>query len=227
VRWLVTVVSEVAAARFQAWLATSSIEAVTLGPPWAEPPAGPFDALLLGGGGDVDPRRYRQARHPATDQIDEARDALELRLVRDNVERGRPVFGVCRGQQVIVVALGGALIQHLPDKIPESIERHRDGEGGGDVVHRVVLAGGSRLCDALRGVERVNSSHHQAAEPDTLPASLKVAVLSPNGVVEAIESAAASAVISAVQWHPERLAADDPAAARLLAHWRRMVGRPG
>lgn len=148
------------------------------------------DALLLPGGADLHPRRYGEHICGA-EGIDEARDARELALFRLFCARGRPVLGVCRGLQVINVALGGTLRQH--------IEGHSR-LGSADRLHAVCAA--DDWLHALYGESFVvNSAHHQAA--DRLGAGLRVAALAEDGTVEALRHEALP--IFAVQWHPERL----------------------
>jgi len=149
-------------------------------------------ALLLPGGGDVHPRFYGQELRAATD-VDEARDRYELALFRRFAAAGRPVLGVCRGLQLVNVALGGTLRQH--------VEGHSR-IAGADSLHAV------RTDDALLRTlygERftVNSAHHQAV--DRPGAGLRVIARAEDGTVEAVRHE--SLPILAVQWHPERLGA--------------------
>ena len=146
--------------------------------------------LLLPGGGDIHPRHYQAAVHCCRD-IDEDRDALELDLTRRFLAAGKPILGICRGLQVINVALGGTLLQH--------IEGHSATEQG-DRLHSVRTRAGSAL-EGLYGRRfTVNSAHHQAAA--RLGRGLR-AVQWAGEVVEAVEHV--SAPLWAVQWHPERL----------------------
>ena len=151
---------------------------------------GEADALVLPGGGDLHPRLYGQRLCGAED-IDEARDARELALAEAFLRRGLPVFGICRGLQLLNVFFGGTLHQH--------IEGHSRREGC-DRLHPVCAEGGL-LC-ALYGPRfTVNSAHHQAV--DRLGAGLRVLARADDGTVEAL--AHGHLPVFAVQWHPERL----------------------
>lgn len=162
-----------------------------------------FDALCLTGGEDVEPARYRAAADPRTETIDTARDALELELLATARERGLPVLGICRGFQVINVAYGGSLIQHL--------EGHREANGP-IAPHIAVAARGSKLAAACGEAPfSVNARHHQAVAPSGLGTGL-VPTAEIGGVVEAFEDPAQRWLV-AVQWHPERTADPDMSAA--------------
>ena len=148
------------------------------------------DALLLPGGGDIHPRFYGQRDARAAD-VDEARDEYELALFRRFAEAEKPIFGVCRGLQLINVALGGTLRGH--------IDGHSQ-VAGGDTFHDV--RSDDPLLRALYGERfRVNSAHHQAAE--RLGAGLRATAWAEDGTVEAIRHD--TLPIFAAQWHPERL----------------------
>ena len=161
--------------------------------------ADPFeglDGLLLTGGADIDPKLYAEHRGPETDRANRRRDAHELGLLRQAVERDLPVLAICRGHQLLNVALGGSLLQH--------IEGHRADENGDSAWHDVALEPGSRLaraCDGSRRL-RVNSRHHQAVTPERLAPGLAV-VGAADGYAEAVESRDRRWVLG-VQWHPER-----------------------
>ena len=167
-----------------------------------------FDGLVLPGGGDIDPARYGgDASAPCYD-VNPAQDDLDLGVLAAALERGIPVLGVCRGLQVLNVALGGTLVEDLP----ETTTDHRPGDGGGDggiswAWHDVTLSSGSRLRAATgTDVVRVASGHHQAI--GRLADSLTAAAVADDGVIEAVEHV--SAPVIAVQWHPE--AEETPAA---------------
>jgi putative glutamine amidotransferase len=152
------------------------------------------DALLLTGGSDVDPRRYRHATDPRTYHPDSRRDEFELALIEAAIGAGRPILGICRGLQILNVALGGTLTQHVED------HARRDMPGG--PAQSIEITPGSRLHAAL-GVDtlEVNSLHHQAVA--SLGAGLIASARAADGVVEALEHQ--HAPILAVQWHPEKL----------------------
>ena len=165
------------------------------------------DGLLLSGGGDVDPARYGDTtRHPATYGIDAARDAFELDLATAAVAAEVPVLGICRGLQVLNVAGGGTLWQHVPD-LPdgEAAVGHRQQERGlaADAVgHELRLEPGSLAARAHDGAATigVNSFHHQAVR-DLAPGFVATAH-APDGVVEAVERPGRAWLLG-VQWHPE------------------------
>jgi len=165
-----------------------------------EGPDLPPDAagLLLAGGVDVDPRLYGERRAPQTEQPNRARDAHELRLLRQALERDLPVLAVCRGHQFLNVALGGSLLQHVEG------DSHCADDEGQSRWHTVSLRGG-RLGEVygLGRDLRVNSRHHQAVTVQRLAPSLEPFAYSPDGLVEAMESREHRWVVG-VQWHPER-----------------------
>jgi putative glutamine amidotransferase len=159
-----------------------------------------LDGLVLTGGLDVCPERYGEARHPKVKLTDDARDAFELALLRDALAADMPVLAICRGHQLLNVAFGGRLLQHIDSG------RHRahfELEGAPSRWHTVRLAPGSRL-RAIFAVDEleVNSRHHQAVLPATLAPGLEATALSPEGLVEGVESPAHRWVVG-VQWHPE------------------------
>ncbi len=146
-----------------------------------------FSGLLLTGGGDVEPARYGGARLP-TDTVDVDRDREEFALLDAFLRQGRPVFGICRGVQLLNVYFGGTLRQQVPG--------HADG-----ARHTVHAVPGSRI-EALCGAAfETNSWHHQAA--DALAPGLRCTASSPDGLAEALEHEAFP--VFGVQWHPERM----------------------
>ncbi len=166
-----------------------------------------LDGLALAGGADVDARLYGAEPHPSADLPRESRDASELALYRHARELRMPVLGICRGLQLMAVAHGGTLVQHVPDLDTETVHRERPGTFVG---HSAGFAEGS-LAAALLGAGpvAVNSSHHQSVDS---PGDLTVSGWADDGTVEACEDPAADFCIG-VQWHPEhpdRRAADAP-----------------
>ncbi|MDD5932041.1 MAG: gamma-glutamyl-gamma-aminobutyrate hydrolase family protein [Oscillospiraceae bacterium] len=148
------------------------------------------EALVLPGGGDVEPWRYG-AEESDCRGADPARDALEMQLIGEFLARGRPVLGICRGLQMLNVYFGGTLIQH--------VEGH-SAVGGRDTLHASRIA--PSVLRELYGSElTVNSAHHQAA--DRLGSGLRAVQWAPDGVIEALVHS--SLPVWAVQWHPERL----------------------
>jgi putative glutamine amidotransferase len=167
-----------------------------------------LDGILFTGGGDVDPAYWGAQRHPATD-IDPARDTSELMLMKAALDRDLPVLGVCRGMQVMAVAAGGSLHQHLPDVIGH--EGHRAAPGTDPLAaaasaygrHDVVLKPGSEAQALLGSRIIVNSFHHQAVDdPGTFTA---VGWCPEDRVIEIIENPRLTFALG-VQWHPERTA---------------------
>jgi putative glutamine amidotransferase len=160
-----------------------------------------LDGLLLSGGEDIDPAHYGQDPHPGLGDVDPVRDAFELAIFRDAVALGLPVLAICRGIQLVNVAMGGTLWQDIPSERPGSL-RHAQATERDDRTHEVDLVEGSRLSRAL-GVTRchVNSFHHQSIR-DLAP-GLEVTGRAPDGEIEGVESAEDGPWVLAVQWHPE------------------------
>ena len=184
-----------------------------------------YAALLLPGGGDVEPALYgAAARHPRVYGVDPAQDARELHLIQAFQSANKPIFGICRGLQMLNVAFGGELIQHIPDGLPDQQERHRK-QDSYDARHGLVWDTATRLGWRLSMAADTNSAHHQAIDSKALGRGLQVAARSPGGIVEAIECFTGPAPIVAVQWHPERLPADHPASDRLLAFFCALAGK--
>ncbi len=165
-----------------------------------------FSGLLLVGGGDVDPRRYGAEPHSALYGVDARRDAAEIALVKTAHQIGMPTLAICRGPQLVNVAFGGTLIQHLPDG-PDMLE-HGAPADGAPAMHDVKVAESSRLFDAVgEATLRCESHHHQGL--DRLGDGLVPTAWTGDGLVEGIERE--DGWLVGVQWHPERTAADDPA----------------
>jgi len=160
-----------------------------------------FDALILSGGQDVDPSLYGEEPVRAMGVVIYQRDVYEIALVRAAVAARKPVFGICRGMQVVNVALGGTLYQDLPTQNPASYVKHRQEAPEGYHSHSVDITPGTRLASILGASHRVNSMHHQAVR-DLAP-GLKASAFAKDGVIEAVESAEHN--ILAVQWHPETM----------------------
>lgn len=170
-----------------------------------------LDGLLLSGGGDIAPDLFGQDRHPKTRQIDRQRDDFELALVREWVGAGRPLLAICRGIQVVNVALGGNLIQDIADQVPHSLVHQRS---EGEARHLIRLQPASRLAALMDDDELdVNSYHHQAVQE--LAPGLKAVAWAADGVVEGVEVPDARFVVG-VQWHPERMVPNDTRQLRLF-----------
>lgn len=200
-KWLVTSSATTKLENYLRWLSDAGIDGAPVLP--SDPAGGLTDALLLTGGGDVNPALYGAGRAPETANVDDARDEMECRLIRQFIGAGKPVFGVCRGIQILNVALGGKLIQHVPS-VAGDRELHRKPDGK-DCAHSISFTTRSELSDALRGVAGVNSNHHQAVDPQALGRGLRVVAVSGQGIVEAVEGVGLGAPVLAVQWHPERM----------------------
>ena len=165
-----------------------------------------IDALLLSGGEDVDPAWYHAEPSPALGDVDRERDLFELALFAAARQRNLPILGICRGFQLINVAMGGTLWQHLPGERPSAIA-HDSGAGRSARSHGVSIASGSRTASVLGRTELdVNSFHHQGIR-DLAP-SLTATGWAPDGLVEAVEGEAEAPWLLAVQWHPEELTGD-------------------
>jgi putative glutamine amidotransferase len=160
-----------------------------------------FDGLMLAGGADIDPESYGSEREPQTIDTVRERDNWEIALTRVAIERDVPVLGICRGMQLINVACGGTLVQHLPDHVGH--EEHRRVLGSFDGAdHDVALTEGSLAAQAAGEVDHATKSHHHQGV-DRLGDGLVVSGFSTlDEVPEAIESPDHRYVLG-VQWHPE------------------------
>lgn len=162
-----------------------------------------FDGVLFAGGEDVDPGYYGESKKHASVQVDRRRDEFELDLLERALERRLPIFGICRGTQMINVKFGGTLYQDLESDAAPQFKHKQDGRRS-DTTHQVTLTDpDSRLAGVFRGSCRVNSLHHQAIK--RLGRGLKVTAHSEDGLVEALETAGDYPFLMAVQWHPEEL----------------------
>ncbi len=157
--------------------------------------ASSFDGLLLPGGGDVAPLRYGQ-ENDGSRGIDPELDALQFAAADAFISAGKPVFGICRGLQLLNVFFGGTLVQDLP-----SAASHSSGIVGTDLYHDSSAAENSFLASVYGFSFRINSSHHQAV--DRPGKGLQVVQYSHDGVVEALSHE--TLPVWCVQWHPERL----------------------
>jgi gamma-glutamyl-gamma-aminobutyrate hydrolase PuuD len=156
-----------------------------------------LDGLLLSGGADLDPETYGADAHPATNGLRPERDRAELALLQAALARDMPVLAVCRGFQVLNVARGGDLVQHLPDVVGD--ERHREAPGTFS-EHPVRIDDGSKLGSLLGERAPVMSSHHQGA--GRLGDGLREVAWADDGTVEAIEDPERRFTLG-VLWHPE------------------------
>lgn len=184
---------------------------------WADPEAlaDRADALVLNGGQDIEPIRYGAPAHAMTDVPDRERDAFEIAVVGAASRRGVPILGICRGMQVLNVALGGTLHQHLPDV---SGLAHRVLNPFDAPVHSAGFEPDSAIAGGLgRSRTEVNSVHHQAV--DRMGKGLRATAYAEDGTVEAIEDR--DGLQLGVQWHPEFLA--DPYAEEQIGLFRTLL----
>lgn len=167
--------------------------------------AAEIGGLLLTGGVDVDPARYGEERLPAVTSLEPERDAFEFSLFEAARALDRPVFGICRGIQVMNVALGGTLVQDIPTQMAGGLT-HSIPSPAFAVAHEIWVSKGSRLWSLMQEKMAdgdgcsVNSRHHQAVKK--VAAGFDVTATAPDGVIEAIECSR-SAFCLGVQWHPE------------------------
>ena len=186
-----------------------------------------IDGLLLPGGGDINPCIYYQERDKFKDwdgtEIDmkvnqgvsRSRDALELRLCQETLKTDLPVFGICRGIQVMNVAMGGNLFQHTPLQVQDPL-LHKHAEKDKDTQHAIEIDSNSRLREIVgQNHDVVNSSHHQSV--DLISNEFVVTARSEDGVIEAIENPSKRFVIG-VQYHPERMRENE----EFLEHRRKL-----
>ncbi|MGW3348641.1 gamma-glutamyl-gamma-aminobutyrate hydrolase family protein [Nonomuraea rubra] len=187
------------------------------GQPVLLPPAGEpaglvrrLDGLILAGGGDIDPARYGAEPHERSGYVRKFRDEAEFALLAAALDAGLPFLGICRGLQVLNVALGGSLHQHLPDVVGHTDHCPGPGRFGHLPVTPVP---GTGLSKAL-GEEPVTVPHYHHQSVDRLAPGLTVTATTEDGTIEAVESSGAFTM--AVQWHPE--AAADHALFEALVH---------
>ncbi len=177
--------------------------------------AGELGGLLLTGGGDVDPARYGESPHPTVYEVAPARDTLETSAIHFALERGLPVLAVCRGIQVLNVALGGTLFQDVGTE-PGTQLQHSQTEPRDQPTHKVKIEPRSRLARILGADEiEVNSMHHQAVK--ALGRNLTAVAWAPDQIIEGVEDTDPSRFVLGVEWHPEELVGHSEPARRLFA----------
>lgn len=192
-----------------------------------------IDGLLLTGGVDIDPQLFGQTPVWQMGTINPERDRAELYLTKKALDRGLPVFGICRGVQVLAVAAGGTLFQDLRSEKPSSLKHTQDAPRS-YATHPVTVAAGSQVAAMLGSVAvEVNTFHHQAVRD--VPPGFVVSAVAPDGVIEAIEderTVQGGPFAVGVQWHPEGLWRVMPEHARLFqgfveaaAAYRSLKGR--
>jgi putative glutamine amidotransferase len=156
-----------------------------------------LDGILFSGGSDLDPELYGQEAHPETNGIVPERDRAEIALLRAALERDMPVLAVCRGSQVLNVALGGDLVQHLPEIVGDEKHKHTPGEFAD---HDVDLVAGTRVQEILGDHAPVKSHHHQGY--GKIGDGLREAARAEDGTIEALEDPSRRFAMG-VLWHPE------------------------
>jgi putative glutamine amidotransferase len=162
------------------------------------------DGIILSGGEDVDPQFFGQDPHPHLGATLPERDKVELTVVEYAIKHNIPILAICRGAQLLNVALGGTLVQDIPSQVREPIQHAQTVERCRD-THWVKITEDSKLFQIL-GTDRirVNSLHHQAL--DRVSNDLRVVAVSSDGIVEAVEYNHSSTFLLGVQWHPESMA---------------------
>lgn len=165
-----------------------------------------MDGLLLSGGVDVDPHAYGSLPHPRLGEVDPARDAFELALVRAARTAGLPILGICRGMQLVNVAFGGTLIQDIPSQVAGAHQHEQVTTDIEQASHEALLEPDTDLHGIVgAGTLRVNSFHHQGV--DRVAEGFHVTARARDGVIEAMERRG-GAFFQCVQWHPERMGGD-------------------
>jgi putative glutamine amidotransferase len=160
-----------------------------------------LDALIVTGGAfDVDPSLYGDSTRHATVELKEDRTLAELAFLQTALARNMPVLGICGGQQLLAVVLGGTLIQHIPDSVPNALP-HEQTTSHDNPGHEVTILPGTLLHRLVGGSMQVNTSHHQAVKD---AGRSIVNAVAPDGIIEGIEDASKKFCLG-VQWHPEYL----------------------
>ncbi|MGZ9164221.1 MAG: gamma-glutamyl-gamma-aminobutyrate hydrolase family protein [Anaerolineales bacterium] len=181
-----------------------------------------LDGILFSGGGDIALEHFPGDPHPRIDDVDPARDSIELKMLHAAASDGKPFLGICRGSQVMNVALGGTLYTHIPDQFPNALDHSYPGNLRTVLVHEVKIEAGTHIADIYgEPIIKVNSLHHQGLK-DIAP-SLRVAGHAPDGLVEAVELPDHPFGL-AVQWHPEWLT-DQPATRNLFRKFVEAAGK--
>jgi putative glutamine amidotransferase len=181
-----------------------------------------MDAVVLTGGGDIDPSLFGEEPLPGLGEIVPERDRIETALVRQLLQRDKPILAVCRGCQVLNIAAGGDMYQDLYTQCKGVLQHHQRSPRH-HPTHTIHLVKGTLLHQlAQDNTTRVNSFHHQAVR--SVPPPLRVAARTADGVIEAIESDRHRFVVG-VQWHPECMVGEDPFSRRLFEALVEAAGR--
>lgn len=166
-----------------------------------------LDGILFSGGGDIGLEFAPGDPHPRIDDVDPERDSVELKMLNAAASDGKPFLGICRGCQVMNVALGGTLYTHIPDQLPNALDHSYPGNLRTVLVHQVKIEEGTHVAEIFgQPIIKVNSLHHQGIK-DLAP-SVRATGHAPDGLVEAIELPDHPFGL-AVQWHPEWLTDQD------------------
>jgi putative glutamine amidotransferase len=176
-----------------------------------------LDGLVLAGGPDVDPGLYGAEPHPSTYGLDDAQDAFDTAMLRAAIDLARPVLAICRGLQVVNVAFGGSLHQHIPEL--DGIDAHGVPDGGGGTDNRFEIEPDSLLASVVGTTSMAGRCHHHQAV-DRAGDGLVVSARTPDGTIEALELGddEGGPWLVAVQWHPEETAEADPDDQPLFEH---------
>ncbi len=162
-----------------------------------------IDGLMLPGGPDVDPTFYGEEPHPKIGMTLYQKDRFEIALIKAALAADKPIFGICRGIQIMNVAMSGTLYQDLESQYPELKIQHPQATLGQFATHHVELTAGSKLAKLYgQSTIKVNSRHHQAVK--AVGKGLKVTAVAPDGVIEGMESTDTDLFLG-VQWHPENM----------------------
>jgi len=178
-----------------------------------------LDGVLFSGGADVEPVSYGMKREPECGVSHPQRDALEIKLLHICLRRGIPVLGICRGSQIINVALGGTLVQDIPKRFGKIHQMKKDAPSPFD--HNVQVVPGTMLYEIMGGDIPVDSYHHQCV--DRLAEGLIPSAYAPEGFVEAFELPEDQSFLMAVQWHPEVTLDDDDYSMRIFERFGKAI----
>ena len=172
-----------------------------------------LDGVLFSGGGDISLEYFKGSPHPRIEGVDDVRDRIELALARAAASQGKPLLGICRGAQLLNVALGGTLYTHIPAQLPGALDHDYPGSLRREIVHPVQVEESAFAAEVFGGtLLNVNSLHHQGLKD--VASGLTVVGHAPDGVIEAVELSSHPYAIG-VQWHPEWLT-DQPVMLRLF-----------